>query len=323
VRQTTPRWAAIGLGFLAVVGGESIQPSLLDAAATPTMIGPATASQRAIRETPTIPSGDNVVWALGDIAECDGKANDDAVGKFLQGTVGPILLLGDIAYQSGSLAELQNCFDPAWGPLRPRWRPVPGNHEYTTPDAAGYYTYFGAAAADPTQGYYSYEVAGWHVVALNSNCGRVGGCQVGSPQEKWLRADLAAHPVACTLAYWHHPRFSSGEHRSNPAYTDLWQALYDAGAEIVLNGHDHNYERFAPQTPTGVYDFERGLREFVVGTGGANLRVIDSTAPNSQLHDDTTFGPLALTLQPGSYKWQFVRVAGVGTLDDRGTGICH
>ncbi len=286
-------------------------------------IGPAIATQPAIRETTRLPAGDNVVWAMGDIAECDGRANDDAVANLLKGTQGPILLLGDLAYQTGSVAEFRDCFDPAWGPVRSRWRPVPGNHEYGTTNAAGYYSYFGAAAADPTKGYYSYDVAGWHIVALNSNCGHIGGCDAGSPQEQWLRADLAQHPVACTLAYWHHPRFSSGEHRSDPTYTALWQALYDAGADVVLNGHDHNYERFAPQTPTGVADPTRGLREFVVGTGGAGLRVVGARAANSELQDDTTYGSLALTLQAGSYAWQFVRAAGSGTLSDAGSGTCH
>ena len=154
------------------------------------------------------------------------------------------------------------------GAHKSRTKPAPGNHEYNTSGATGYYGYFGAAAGDPKQGYYSYDLGSWHIVVLNSNCSQVGGCGAGSPQETWLRQDLAAHPTSCTLAYWHHPRFSFGEHGNDTATQALWQALYDNGAEIVLSGHDHNYQRWSPQTPSGTTDATRGIREFVVGTGG-------------------------------------------------------
>ena len=171
------------------------------------------------------------------------------------------------------------------------------------------------------RGYYSYEVGGWHVVALNSNCAAVGGCGAGSPQEQWLRADLAAHPASCTLAYWHHPRFSSGEHGSDPTYTAFWQALYDANADLVLVGHDHDYERFAPQTADGTRDLARGIREFVVGSGGKNLRAFPQVRANSEARDVTSLGVLELTLGSGAYEWRF-RPA-VGSYSDSGSASCH
>ena len=210
-------------------------------------------------------------------------------------------------------------------------RPAPGNHEYqtgggtncdTSGNAAGYYGYFGPAAGDPAKGYYSYDLGDWHLVALNSECGKAQGCGAGSPQEQWLRADLAAHEHACTLAYWHRPLFSSGEHRGFADVRPLWQALYDAGADVVLSGHDHDYERFAPQTAAGAADAARGIRLFVVGTGGRHLRAFGATAANSQVRDSTSFGVLRLTLRPTSYDWQFVPAAG-SAFTDSGSTACH
>jgi hypothetical protein len=195
-----------------------------------------------------------------------------------------------------------------------------GNHEYHTAGASGYFSYFGAAAGDPTKGYYSYDIGTWHIIALNSNCSRVGGCGVGSPQEQWLKADLAAHPNMCTLAYWHHPRFSSGDHGSNTSYDAFWKAIYAAGVEIVLNGHDHSYERFAPQNPSGAAD-PNGIQEFVVGTGGKNHYAFGTIKANSVVRNSDTYGVLKLTLHPTSYDWQFVPEAGK-TFTDTGTRNC-
>jgi len=232
-----------------------------------------------------------------------------------------VLALGDIQYEDGARSKFDLSYDPSWGRVESITKPAPGNHEYQTAGAAGYYDYFGAAAGDPAKGYYSFELGGWHIVTLNSNCSAVGGCGAGSAQEQWLRADLTASPASCTLAYWHHPRFSSGEHGSDSTYTAFWQALYDADADVVLVGHDHDYERFAPQTPSGALDLTRGIREFVVGTGGKNVRTFPNVKPNSEVRDATSLGVLELTLGSGTYEWRF-RPA-VGSFADSGSAACH
>ena len=205
------------------------------------------------------------------------------------------------------------------------FRSAPGNHDYGTPGAAGYFHYFGAAAGDPEKGYYSYDLGAWHIIVLNSNCAKVGGCQPGSPQEQWLRADLAAHPAACTLAYWHHPLFTSGTHTRDSDLKQMrafWQDLYETGADVVINGHDHDYERFAPQDPNGLRDAKRGIREFVAGTGGKDLGRFVTRLPNSKVRSQTAFGVLKLTLHPTSYEWEFVPVHGQ-TFTDSGHASCH
>ena len=233
-----------------------------------------------------------------------------------------ILALGDIVHPGGAPHEYRRCFDPGWGDLKARTRPVPGNHDYRTSGAAGYFAYFGALAGKPSQGYYSFDLGWWHIIAINSNCAPIGGCQVGSPQIRWLEADLAAHPTACTLAYWHHPRFSSGNGAALPRTESLWQVLYAAGADLILNGHDHDYERFAPQSPTGQRDAARGIREFVVGTGGANLTRLERAARNSEVWTSDYHGVLELTLRRGLYDWRFI-AAETSEVIDRGTGRCH
>lgn len=263
------------------------------------------------------------LWATGDIGRCGSGQPDDAVGKYMQTTSGTIALLGDLVYDDGTATEFKNCYDPAWGPLKSRSKPVPGNHEYNTTGATGYYGYFGSIAGTPSTGYYSYSVGDWHVIALNSNCSPVGGCSTGSKQEKWLRADLAKNSAKCTLAYWHQPRFSSGNHGSNTSMTAFWQALYDANADVVLAGHDHNYERFAPQTPAGKADSSRGIRQFVVGTGGNTLVGLGSTKANSEVRNANSFGVLKLSLGATGYSWQFVKVGSAGNLADSGSGTCH
>jgi PKD repeat protein len=256
----------------------------------------------------------------GTVASCS-RSGDEATAAILDATPGTVFTLGDNVYPSGSLANYQNCYDPSWGRHKARTAPALGNHEYdTSPTAADYFTYFGAAAGDPTKGYYSYDLGAWHIVALNSNV----SMSAGSTQEQWLRADLAAHPQRCTLAYWHHPRFSSGStHGSMVGSQPLWQALYDAGAELVLSGHEHNYERFAPQTPGGTLDLARGIREFVVGTGGGSgAYPFGTPIANSEVRITGVNGVLKLTLGDGSYSWQFIPVAGQ-TATDSGSGTCH
>jgi hypothetical protein len=238
-----------------------------------------------------------------------------------------VLPLGDLAYPNGTLARFRRSYQPTWGRLDPISHPVPGNHEYITSaesvDAAGYHAYFRSRAGDALTGWYSFDLGSWHLVALNGQCGAVGGCGPGSPQERWLRADLAAHGEArCVLAYWHEPRFSSGRHGGDKAYGAFWEDLYRAGAEVVLNGHDHDYERFAPQAPDGRADYDRGVRQFVVGTGGVGLRQFRAVQPNSEVRHNAGFGVLLLELHPGGYAWRFVSADG-GSFGDSGSGTCH
>jgi 3',5'-cyclic AMP phosphodiesterase CpdA len=263
---------------------------------------------------------DPILVGAGDIVTCGGRG--EATAKLLDKIPGTVFTLGDNVYPDGTTAQFRDCYARSWGRHTARTRPAAGNHDYHTAGAAGYFTYFGAAAGDPRKGYYSYALGAWHIVVLNSNCAAVGGCAAGSPQVKWLQADLAAHPARCTLAMAHHPRFSSGNHGSIKGMHDLWQTLYDAGVDVFLAGHDHSYERFAPQDPQGRADAKRGIREFVVGTGGRGLDTGTTRAANSQVFDAKTHGVLKLTLHPTSYEWQFVPVAGQ-TFTDAGSGACH
>jgi acid phosphatase type 7 len=261
-----------------------------------------------------------VLAGAGDIAIC-GNSGSEQTAQLLDGIAGQVVTFGDNSNESGTAAQFADCFAPTWGRHRARIRPAPGNHDYYTAGASGYYGYYGSAAGDPAKGYYSYELGTWHVIALNALCEQVGGCQAGSAQEQWLRADLAAHPVQCTLAYWHKPRFSSGDHGNNADYTAFWQALYDAHAEVVMNGHDHDYERFGRQDPSGVADVY-GIREFVVGTGGAGQRPFTTVQANSRVRNTGALGILKLSLYDGTYTWQFVPVAGQ-TFTDSGSGTCY
>jgi hypothetical protein len=258
-----------------------------------------------------------VLLGAGDIAEC-GRKGHEATAALLDTIAGVIFTVGDHAYPRGTPEQFAQCYGSSWGRHRLRTRPSPGNHDYDTPGAAGYFAYFGRQAGDSALGYYSWDFAGWHLVSLNSNL----DMSPGSPQERWLRADLAAHPARCTLAYWHHPRFSSGRHGDWAGADGPWRALYDLGADVVVAGHDHIYERFAPQSPDAQADLARGLRQFVVGTGGGDRYDIPTVRPNSEVRDNTTFGVLMLRLEPERYHWQFVP-AGDGTFSDSGVGRCH
>ena len=254
----------------------------------------------------------------GDVASCS-SSGDEATANLLDTIDGTVFTVGDLAYDNGTAAEFTNCYDPSWGRHKSRTKPSPGNHEYNTAGATGYYGYFGAAAGDPAKGYYSYDLGDWHIIVLNSNIAR----SAGSTQEQWLRADLAASTKTCTLAYWHHPRFSSSAvHGNDVSVQPFWQALYDANADVILSAHDHSYERFAPQDPTGGADATRGIREFIVGTGGRSHYALGTVKVNSQVYNGDTYGVMKLTLSAGSYAWQFVPVAG-GTFTDSGTGSCH
>jgi hypothetical protein len=263
-------------------------------------------------------SGGFVFVGAGDISDC-GNDNDEATAQLLDAIPGTVYTTGDNVYSSGTAAQFSQCYDPTWGRHKVRTRPAPGNHDYKTSGAADYYAYFGDLAGPSGRGYYSYDLGDWHIVSLNSEV----SMSPGSAQETWLRADLAASTKQCTLAYWHKPRFSSGSHHGSlSAAQPLWQALYDFQAEIVLNGHEHNYERFAPQTPTGTADAVNGIREFVVGTGGASHYGQGTPLPNSELFNGTTFGVLKFVLGPGTYAWDFVPVASQ-SFTDSGSGMCH
>jgi hypothetical protein len=273
----------------------------------------------------SLPAGDDqpsVLVGAGDIADCKNLVGAEATAKLLEQIPGTVMAVGDLAYPDGSKENFV-CYGNTWGRARSRTRPAPGNHEFHSSGATPYFDYFGVLAGDPKTGYYSYDLGAWHIVVLNSECNDVGGCEAGSPQERWLRADLSSHPVACTLAYWHKPLFSSGSaHGNDLTVKPLWDALYDANADVVINGHDHDYERFAPQNPDGAPDSVRGIREFVVGTGGKSLRPFGTVKPNSEVRDATAFGVLKLTLHANGYDWKFISEEG-RTFTDSGSGVCH
>src|SRR2546423_2510338 len=270
---------------------------------------------------PSAQAGSAVLVGAGDIADC-GSAGDAATAALVRSIGGTVFTVGDNAYEDGTAKQFNNCYGPTWGSFKDRTRPAIGNHEYQSKGAAGYWDYFGEAAGPRGKGWYSYDAGSWHVVVLNANCDKVG-CGKGSEQERWLRADLAAHDSQCTLAYWHQARFvSDKDHGDQPELGPFWEALYDYGAELVLSGHGHVYERFAPQTPSAKADPDHGIREIIVGTGGESHYRFGSSHPNSQVRNANTFGVLKLSLNPGSYDWQFIPQKGK-SFRDSGQGSCH
>lgn len=263
----------------------------------------------------------------GDIASCKDPDGARATAKLIAQIPGTVFAAGDLAYEKGTPAEFKNCYGPTWGRFKDRTKPALGNHEYVDHVAAGYFQYWGAQAGPEGKGYYSYDLGNWHIVALNTNCGMhaMGGCALGSPQETWLRADLADHPNACILAYGHHALFSSGlfkSHAQHPQLRPLWQDLYEVHADLILAGHEHSYERFAPEDPEGKPDPEHGIREIVVGTGGRSHDPLGFATPNSEVRNWETYGVLKLTLAPGKYDWEFIPEEGK-PFHDSGSGICH
>lgn len=291
---------AIGMGLLCLVA---------------VIVAPGATTQTAAQITPA--PNDPVIAGAGDIA--NSGAGDEATAKLLD-SINPTVVYttGDNAYPDGTLSEFQTYYEPTWGRHKAKTKPSPGNHEHHTSGASGYYDYFGAAAGERGKGYYSYDVGEWHLIALNSSI----SMGATSEQVGWLKNDLAAHTNSCTLAYFHHPLFSSGDHGNQTQVKPLWDALYSANADVVLNGHDHSYERFAPQNPSGTLDTARGIREFVVGTGGASYYPFDIIKPNSEARSTGTHGVLKLTLHAGGYDWQFIPEAGK-TFTDSGSDDCH
>lgn len=283
---------------------------------------------------PVREDGPVVVGAAGDIA-CDpttrGYNGGEGTANFcrMRATsdlllsiedLDAVLALGDTQYDISTLDKYRVSYDPTWGRLKAITHPVPGNHEYAVPGANDYFEYFGAAAGDPSAGYYSFDLGSWHVIALNSECWAIGGCHPGSPQEQWLRQDLAKYPARCTLAFWHRPRFSSGG--SNVLYSPFWEALHESGADVILNGHGHFYERLQPLNPRGRADPELGIRPFIVGTGGTYHSPLRSILPTSEAWNMDTFGVLQMELRDGSYSWRFLPEPGK-SFTDSGSASCH
>ena len=263
------------------------------------------------------PSGDPVLVGAGDIA--NSGSGDSATAALLDNIQGTVFTTGDNAYPDGTASNFADYYNPTWGRHKARTRPSPGNHDYHTAGATGYYNYFGTNAGPSGRGYYSYDLGTWHVVSLNSEI----SMSAGSAQEQWLRQDLAASTKPCTIAYWHKPRFTSGaNHAPNTSTGPLVQALYDHNADVIVTGHNHHYERFAPMNPSGGADSTRGIRHFVAGMGGASHYGFGTIQPNSQARNSDTYGVLKFTLHSNSYTWQFVPEAGK-TYSDSGTTACH
>jgi len=249
---------------------------------------------------------------------CQQQATADLVQRIHPDAV---LAVGDLQYPYGTLESFRKAYDASWGRFKAITYPVPGNHEYYQ-GANGYFAYWGARAGEPSKGYYSFDLGAWHVLALNSNCPAVGGCGPDSPEVRWVAADLKAHPSPCTLAFFHHPRFSSGPHGNDERMAPFWTALQAGGVDVVLSGHDHDYERFALQDANGRLDAAHGIREFVVGTGGAPQYVVLWRRAHSQALEVGTFGVLELTLRQDAYDWAFRPIPG-GNFHDSGSTACH
>jgi adhesin HecA-like repeat protein len=257
-----------------------------------------------------------VVVAAGDVAMC-GVPEVELTARLLDNIQGTVVALGDLAYPAGSANDFATCYEPTWGRVKHRTRPAPGNHDYETQQGAPYFAYFGENAGPSGRGYYSYQAGAWLVLSLNSNI----PATVDSAQAAWVRATLASNPTPCTLAYWHHPLFSSGPNSNSGAMRDMWRILQEGGADVVLSGHDHLYERFTAQDAIGRADPRHGLRAFVVGTGGAHLYAPRARQPNSEVIA-SIHGVLKMTLKAKSYEWQFVPIPGQ-SFSDFGVGECH
>ena len=322
---TKPNWTAIGFVVLQMVSCTSLMAVVPDVPIRAIINDPVIA---AAGDIACDPNSQSFNGGNGTDTHCRQKYTSDLL---VNTNLAAVLALGDTQYYCGSYSAHMLSYDPSWGRVKDITHPTVGNHEYLTDGgtgcttdnagAAGYFKYFGKSAGSRGEGYYSFDIGDWHLIALNSNCGVAGGCSPSSPQGKWLSADLKAHKNHCTLAFWHIPLFSSGG-RDNNNTELLWQQLYDHDADVILEAHDHIYERFAPQTSSGMPDPERGIRSFIVGTGGDELTEIVTTAANSEVRNASVFGVLMLTLHANSYEWNFVPEAGQ-TFTDTGSGLCH
>ncbi len=270
-----------------------------------------------------------VLVGAGDIAGCSTLAGAEATAKLIEAIPGAVFAAGDLAYEKGTAEEFRDCYDKTWGKFKDRTWPTPGNHEYySSASGSPYFTYWGKRAGEPTKGYYSFDLGNWHIIALNTNCAApgLGGCQAGSPQEKWLKQDLAAHANSCLIAYGHHALYSGGlfvKHAIHPELRDFWRDLYAAHGDLMITGHEHSYERFAPQDPDGRLDAQNGIREIVVGTGGRSHDPLGEALLNTEARNADTFGVLKLTLWPDRFTWEFIPVNGDEGFRDGGEGTCH
>jgi acid phosphatase type 7 len=299
-------------------GQGSPRPSWLGALAViPLVLSSSGVSAVEVRPWPSGPA--EVLVGAGDIAYCNWDG-DDRTAALLDTIEGTVFTIGDNSQNEGTHQQFRDCYDPSWGRHRWRTRPAIGNHDRLTADGAGYFDYFGEAAGPWGRGYYSYDLGAWHIVVLDSNCDLVGGCEAGSAQERWLRDDLAANPAQCTLAIWHHPLYNSGEVGNHPEMRDMWLALMEARADVVLSGHDHHYERFARQDADG-RPTAQGIRQFLVGTGGATFHRLGTRQPNSELYQPNTLGLLKLELRADSFTWHFISTPGY-SFSDSGWEAC-
>jgi hypothetical protein len=265
-------------------------------------------------------TGDPVLVGAGDIADCT-STGDSATADLIDRIPGAVFAAGDMAYEDGTAEQIRDCYGPTWGRFKDRTRPIPGNRDWRT-EIAPYLAYWGdRAVSEPGDTWYSWELGAWHIVMLDSNCAEVHGCGPESKQGRWLRADLSRSKARCTLAMWHHPRFSSGEHGPYAEAEWFWETFHKAGADVVVSGHDHDYERFEPIDGVGKVDPAGGMRLFVVGTGGAELSPLATTDPRSSVRIDGTYGVLRLVLHPTGYEWRFI--AADGTIGDSGEAACH
>ena len=340
VPSAAPPWRAIALAILVIVvavaiilllprsgptdpapGSPSTHPSGSPGASVVPSVSPDGSGDPSPSAPPSPTAGSaEVLVGAGDIGDCDTQ-DDSGTATLFDAIEGTVFTAGDNAYRSGKVQEFATCFDETWGRHRDRIRPAPGNHDWRTADLAGYFGYFGAAAQGPGgTPWYAYDLGTWHVIVLDSECDKTGGCGPDSAQGQWLAADLAASTSRCTAAIWHHPRFSSGDHGNDRDVAPFWTAMHAAGVDVVVNGHDHDYERFGPQDPDGNADAATGIREFVVGTGGTELRPFVDTKANSELRI-LDHGVLILTLRDGGYDWEFRSTANEAL--DRGSGACH
>lgn len=302
--------------------GDLPPPPLTTTTTDVTTTAPATTSIATTAPTTTANASDVVAVIAGDIAS---SSNRDPATAALIDDINPQLVMtaGDNAYDAGTLTEYQNYYGPDWGRFKAKTRPVPGNHEYLTAGASGYFDYFNGpgVATGPAgtrgQGYYSFDIGDWHFVALNTEIAK----GVGSAQHTWLLHDLSANTRPCTMAYWHKPRWSHGNYNDDGSQSALYQALYDANAEIIVTGHDHSYQRYQPMNPAGQLDVNRGIRQWVVGTGGRSLSTLTADS-RREAGSGNTWGVLKLTFKAGSYDFQFVPIAG-STYTDSGSGTCH